>query len=148
MIAIDQEIALKAERDLLLTLVVSAGGLAIALAVLGTIIARRATRPILAATEAVVKLGSGDLETRLQVTGEDELAQLGTNINTMAGQLQTFLTEQQATAERERARSEALQRELIALLSDVEGATQGDLTVRARLPPVKLGLWRTSSMRS
>lgn len=139
-IAIDQEIALKAERDLLLTLVIGAGGLAIALAVLGTIIARRATRPILAATEAVVKLGSGDLETRLQVTGEDELAQLGTNINTMAGQLQTFLTEQQATAERERARSEALQRELIALLSDVEGATQGDLTVRAQITSGEIGI--------
>ena len=53
----------------------------------------------------------------------------GGNINLMAGQLQDFIALQEEQkkqseelAEKERLRSESIQRELITLLSDVEGA--------------------------
>ena len=64
---------------------------------LAIFIANRASRPIHAAAEAVEKIGQGKFQTRLDVQGEDEFAVLGTNINLMAGQLQT-LVEQQASA--------------------------------------------------
>ena len=43
-------------------------------------------------------------------------------------------------AEKERLRSESIQRELITLLSDVEGAVSGDLTVRAQISAGEIGI--------
>jgi len=60
----------------------------------------RALRPIMKATNALQKLGQGQLNTRVAVEGEDELAVLGSNINVMADQLQTQLQKQDAEAER------------------------------------------------
>jgi len=47
---------------------------------------------------------------------------------------------QQSASQQERERSEALQRELISLLSDVEGAVSGDLTVRAQITAGEIGI--------
>ncbi|NEO99479.1 MAG: GAF domain-containing protein [Symploca sp. SIO2E9] len=66
---------------------------------LAVYLANRATRPVLVATNAVKKMGQGDLNLRLQVTGEDELAILGSNINLMADQLGNLLEKQQASLE-------------------------------------------------
>ena len=99
-IAIDTDIALKPLQQLLLILVAATGTIGILAAVLAIAIARRATRPIIEATEAVVELGKGNLDTRLAVQGQDEMAQLGDNINLMAGQLQTFLALQENQATR------------------------------------------------
>ncbi len=46
----------------------------------------------------------------------------------------------QAAADLEKQRSEALQKELITLLSDVEGAVSGDLTVRAQITAGEIGI--------
>ena len=48
--------------------------------------------------------------------------------------------EQRAVAEQERQRGEALQQELLQLLMDVEGAAQGDLTVRAEINDGPIGI--------
>jgi len=47
---------------------------------------------------------------------------------------------QQSAAQQERERSQALQQELITLLSDVEGAVSGDLTVRAQITAGEIGI--------
>lgn len=146
-IATDTDIALKPLQQLLLILVSATGAVSILAAVLAFFIAQRATRPIIDATAAVVELGKGNLDTRLAVKGEDEMAQLGGNINLMAGQLQEFIALQEKQkkqseelAEKERLRSESIQRELITLLSDVEGAVSGDLTVRAQISAGEIGI--------
>ena len=74
----------------------AAAGVATGLAIWAT---RRFTKPILQAAEAVSKIGKGDLRTRLEVAGQDEVAQLGNNINQMAAQLKQFNSEQQTTAQ-------------------------------------------------
>jgi twitching motility protein PilJ len=61
---------------------------------------RALLRPIVGASKAVRKLGQGQLDTRIPVVGEDELAVLGANINRMAEQLQAQLEQQQDVAER------------------------------------------------
>lgn len=99
-IATDTAIALKPLQQLLLILVAATGGIAVLAAVLAILIAQRATRPLIDATAAVVELGKGNLDTRLAVRGQDEMAQLGGNINLMAGQLQTFLALQETQARR------------------------------------------------
>jgi methyl-accepting chemotaxis protein len=47
---------------------------------------------------------------------------------------------QQSIAEQERQRAELLQHELINLVTDVEGATSGDLTVRAQISEGEIGI--------
>jgi methyl-accepting chemotaxis protein len=99
-IAIDSKIAFAAKYHLLTTFLLGTGVAAVAVAALAVFLADRATRPVLAAADAVAKIGRGDLDTRLEVSGTDELAQLASNLNSMAGQLYTLLTEQQLSAER------------------------------------------------
>jgi len=48
--------------------------------------------------------------------------------------------EQRAVAEQERQRGESLQQELLKLLMDVEGAAQGNLTVRAEINEGQIGI--------
>lgn len=49
-------------------------------------------------------------------------------------------TQKQNAIEEERQRSESIQRELVTLLSDVEGAASGDLTVRAQISAGEIGI--------
>jgi methyl-accepting chemotaxis protein PixJ len=63
---------------------------------IAAIIAHRLTLPIRIAATAVIKLGEGDLDTRIPIKGKDEFAILGSNINQMAQQLQDLLRQQTA----------------------------------------------------
>lgn len=51
-----------------------------------------------------------------------------------------FLEQQQKEAERERREKEEIQNELLQLLSDVEGASEGNLTVRADISAGSIGI--------
>jgi len=94
--------AFAAQSQLLLTLQVGTG-LAILLAgALAALIANRTIVPILAATNAVTKIGKGELDARLTVEGKDEIAVLGANINQMAIQLQQSLDARAFEAAQER----------------------------------------------
>jgi len=99
-ISVDADIAFRPLQQLLLILVGATTGMGILAVVLAIAISRRATRPIIEATAAVSELGRGNLDTRLAVQGQDEMAQLGGNINLMAGQLQTFLALQETQSRR------------------------------------------------
>ncbi len=100
LISIDAKDALKSSQLILLELIRFIVITSAIVAVLAILISRRATKPILEATAAVSELGKGNLDTRLQVQGQDEMAQLGLNINSMAGQLQDYLQLQEAQAKR------------------------------------------------
>ncbi|SFL09571.1 sensor histidine kinase [Geodermatophilus ruber] len=62
-------------------------------AVLGAVIAGRIARPIERASAAARRMGAGDLSPRLPDAGRDELAELGSAMNEMAGELDRTLTE-------------------------------------------------------
>jgi methyl-accepting chemotaxis protein PixJ len=150
--------AFAAQRQLFWTIALGSGATALAVGLLAVFLANRATRPILESTAAVKQLGRGDFDTRIEVSGQDELAQLGSNINLMAEQIQTLLYEQQEAARRdleaqaeiarqqaeaadkERQRSQELQQELLQFLTDVDAASQGDLTVRAQITAGEVGI--------
>ncbi|MGQ4646361.1 methyl-accepting chemotaxis protein [Lyngbya aestuarii] len=140
------EVAFAPQRQLLLTLLVGTAIFALLVAVIAAIVANRATRPIIDATGAVEKIGKGELDTRLEVQGEDELALLGTNINQMAGQITTLLEEQALAAEEQRRLkeeqrqlTETLQNRILELLEEVEPINDGDLTIRARVTADDVG---------
>lgn len=96
----DTATAFAAQHTLLLTVLFGTAVTALLVGAIAAYLADRATRPILAASSAVEKLGQGELDTRIAVAGEDELATLGSNINQMAGQLQTALEKQEAETKR------------------------------------------------
>lgn len=96
LLAEDTSIVFAAQQRLLLSLLLGTGATVLAVGLLAANIANRATRPILAAADTVEKLGQGKLDTRIAVKGDDELAVLGSNINSMASQLQDLLQRQEA----------------------------------------------------
>ncbi len=89
-----------ARRGLLLTFASGTGMAGLLVSAIAAFLVNRALRPLIGASAAVRKLGQGRLDTRIPVNGKDELAVLGSNINQMAGQLQTLIREQENLAER------------------------------------------------
>jgi methyl-accepting chemotaxis protein PixJ len=136
-IAVDKEIAFKSERELALLLFLGTLGAAAAVAAVASTLANRATKPILASADAVGKIGQGQLDTRVEVSGTDELAVLGSNINLMAGQIQASLAQQEASARKTQLLAEvsqaketqALVAPLNPLLEEVRQALKADRAV-------------------
>jgi methyl-accepting chemotaxis protein PixJ len=75
--------------------IATAAGVALAAGIL----AEKVTRPIRAIASAVKKIGQGDLDTQVEVTGEDEFAVLGNNINAMTYQLKSLVQEQASSVQ-------------------------------------------------
>ncbi|AFY95319.1 methyl-accepting chemotaxis protein [Chamaesiphon minutus] len=98
--AIDEEAAYATLSGLLLTILSGAGLTALFTVALSTLIANRATQPIVDAAKVVEKIGQGDFNTRVQVASEDEIGKLGGNINLMAGQIQGLLLAQSEQTKR------------------------------------------------
>jgi methyl-accepting chemotaxis protein PixJ len=149
--------AFQLQRQLALTLGLGTLLTLLSVSALAAILAFRATRPIKDAAQTVAQIGQGDLEARLKVSGGDELAILGANINGMASQIKQLLDDQKAETERiEEARQEArqeadaraaeqqqqkefLQKRALELLLEVDPVSKGDLTIRANVTPDEIG---------
>lgn len=153
----DEASAFAPQRRLLLIIILGTGLSAIIVSYIAAYLVNRVTRPIEKAAIAVEKIGQGNLDTRLSVEGEDEIAVLNSNINLMASQIQSLIEEQEESfkeqlaaqaevnkqtesAEQEREQKEAIQQELLQLLSDIESVSQGDLTVRAEISAGQIGI--------
>ncbi|MBD1910833.1 MULTISPECIES: methyl-accepting chemotaxis protein [unclassified Leptolyngbya] len=84
-------------------------------------------------------VSQGNLNARAVVYSEDELGRLATGFNQMARVILTTTSEAQRKAEEQEQAKEDLQRQVIRLLDDVEGAARGDLTVQAEVTADVLG---------
>lgn len=81
----------------------------------------------------------GNFNVRARIYSEDELGQLAQRFNYISQVILTATSEaQERAAATEKAR-EKLQRQVIRLLDDVEGASRGDLTVQAEVTADELG---------
>ncbi len=89
-----------ARRGLLFTFILGTGVAVLLVSAIAAFLVNQALRPLMRASAVVRKLGQGRLDTRIPVTGKDELAVFGANINQMADKLQTLLREQENFAER------------------------------------------------
>lgn len=114
-------------------------------------LANRAIRPLLEIDRVVQKIGRGELKTKIAVKGQDELAQLGSNINQMVNTITQLLQAQTQTAqrqmqdqtalvERERQQNQSIQQELLQFLMSIEEAASGNLTVRAEITDGSIGI--------
>lgn len=138
-VSIDNKFAFATQKQLLQVFVISSIFVVIIVTILARLIADRAIAPIIEAAKAVENIGQGDFDTRVDVRGEDELASLGVNINKMVGQIQDLLHTQETEAKSQQEQKEILQRGVMSLLMEVEGAQRGDLTVRAAMTDGAVG---------
>jgi methyl-accepting chemotaxis protein PixJ len=99
-VTIDSDNAYGELQGLLLTILGGAGLTALFTVALATFFADRASKPIVEAAQAVEKIGRGDFDSHLEVASNDEIGQLGGNINLMASQIQGLLAEQAERAKR------------------------------------------------
>jgi twitching motility protein PilJ len=81
----------------------------------------------------------GNLSARATVLSEDEFGRLSSSFNKMARVILTTTSEAQRKAQEQEQAKEDLQRQVIRLLDDVEGAARGDLTVQAEVTADVLG---------
>ena len=81
----------------------------------------------------------GNLSARATVLSEDEFGRLSSSFNKMARVVLTTTSEAQRKAQEQEQAKEDLQRQVIRLLDDVEGAARGDLTVQAEVTADVLG---------
>ncbi|MDJ0555805.1 MAG: methyl-accepting chemotaxis protein [Microcoleaceae cyanobacterium MO_207.B10] len=84
-------------------------------------------------------IAEGNLKARATVYSEDEFGKLAAKFNYMAKIIQATYTDAQRKAEENEQAKEDLQRQVIRLLDDVEGAARGDLTVSAEVTADVLG---------
>ncbi|MEC4815384.1 MAG: methyl-accepting chemotaxis protein [Scytonema sp. PMC 1069.18] len=97
---------------------------------------RRTTKDLQAQFDAV---SQGNLNVQAAVYSEDELGQLAAGLNEMARIIFTTTNEATRKAQEQEEAKENLQRQVIRLLDDVEGAARGDLTVQAEVTADVLG---------
>jgi methyl-accepting chemotaxis protein PixJ len=128
--AFDTKVAFKPQEELRLTLIIGTAVVALVVAAIAAFLANRATRPLIDAADAVQKLGQGELDTRIDVSGEDELAVLGSNINQMAGEIQSLLSQTQQQAEQRRIEQEKLQQQVDTVAEGVGAIASGKLETR------------------
>ena len=101
--------------------------------------ASQVRRTTIGLTGAFESISQGDLNARAAVLSEDEFGQLSAKFNQMARVVFTTTNEAQRRAEEMEQAKEDLQRQVIRLLDDVEGAARGDLTVTAEVTADVLG---------
>jgi twitching motility protein PilJ len=97
---------------------------------------QRSTKDLQTQFDAV---SQGNMNANATVYSEDEFGQLATGFNQMARVILTTTSEAQRKAEEQEQAKEDLQRQVIRLLDDVEGAARGDLTVQAEVTADVLG---------
>jgi GAF domain-containing protein len=92
----DQKAQAALESQLTLILLLGIGAAGALAGIVASVLAKRSTLALGAATDALEKLKAGEINTRMQVEGEDELAFLGSNINQIADQVQALIEDQKA----------------------------------------------------
>jgi methyl-accepting chemotaxis protein len=100
---------------------------------------RSISRPIRRLTEFAERIASGQFGVRLaEDLRQDEIGVLTHNLNQMAQQIDANLDARQQEVEQQRQQRELLELGILNLVNEIEGATDGDLTVRASLDSMEL----------
>jgi len=121
-------------RQLRWTLLLGTSASALLAGSMAALLAHRVTLPILAAAETVKKIGRGDLNAKLDVQGEDELAALGTDINKMAKQLKSLLMQKDL----ETRRSKLLKDLTLKLAGALDSQAVFQIAVEEIIPILKV----------
>ncbi len=124
-----------------LSLVILGMGVVLALG-----LARAIAQPILRLNRMAQQLAEGNLQVRAEGFATDEIGELAQSFNHMADsmlqstqQSEGLMDQHRQEAERQRQEAERLQKRVLQLLIEIDGARQGDLSVRARVSDDEMG---------
>ena len=134
----DRNLGEGVKNSLLLALVAGISG-AGTTAALGSITAKHINKATEDLQNQFNDVYQGNLNAKATVYSQDEFGQLASGFNRMTKVILTTTQEAQRRAEETEQAKEDLQRQVIRLLDDVEGAARGDLTVQATVTADVLG---------
>jgi two-component system, OmpR family, sensor histidine kinase MtrB len=100
------------------------------------LLTRAVVHPVSQAATAAEKLAAGQLEERLQVRGDDELARLGSSFNKMAGSLQEQITQLATLSEMQQRFVSDVSHELRTPLTTVRMAAEVLYDARDEFDPI------------
>ena len=106
---------------------------------ISTLTERRTRQTVDELQKRFEQISRGDLNARATIYTQDEFGKLSEGFNQMASAIFTTTSEAQRKAQEQEQAKEDLQRQVIRLLDDVEGAARGDLTVKAEVTADVLG---------
>ena len=106
---------------------------------MSTLMERRTRQTVEELQKRFDQISRGDLNARATIFTQDEFGKLSEGFNQMASSIFTTTSEAQRKAQEQEQAKEDLQRQVIRLLDDVEGAARGDLTVKAEVTADVLG---------
>ncbi|MEA5565869.1 methyl-accepting chemotaxis protein [Anabaena sp. UHCC 0399] len=136
----DAEILWQPQRQLLWTIAIGTVMTASLVGAIAAWLANRTIQQLSKANTALTKLSQGEFNTRVEVTTADELGVLAANVNQVGEHLQILAKQKAVIAHNFSSEGqEALQMQLLELLSNVEDAARGDLTVRADVTAGEIG---------
>ncbi|HIK05514.1 MAG TPA: methyl-accepting chemotaxis protein [Trichormus sp. M33_DOE_039] len=136
----DAAVLWQSQRQLLWTIVIGTVMTAGLVGAIAAWLAKRTIEHINQANAALSKLSLGEFDTFVEVTAADELGILAANVNQVGEHLQILAKQRKViTHSFSSEGQEALQMQLLELLSNVEGAASGDLTVRADVTAGEIG---------
>ena len=115
---------------------IASGSMAWVLGKRSSKLVKKSTENLQSQFESVIR---GDMTPRALVYSEDEFGKLATSFNHMIQAIVSNTNEAQRKAAEQEQAKEDLQRQVIRLLDDVEGAARGDLTVQAEVTADVLG---------
>ena len=110
----------------------------LATAVLTSVIANRMVTPLTEMTDVSLQIADGEFDRRVRSDRDDEIGVLADSFNTMAQQLQGSITNIETKAQEQQQQREQLESAISQLIEEVIDATDGDLTVRAKLDSMEL----------
>ncbi|EAZ91467.1 methyl-accepting chemotaxis protein [Crocosphaera chwakensis] len=128
----------RAGQELLIVFGVTAiilGSLSIGLIVL---LARNLSNPLTKLTHKAQQVASGDLNVQAELAGTFEVKTLANNFNDLILKVKTLLNQQELATEEQREQRENIENAIMILVDEIEGAADGDLTVRASLDSLEL----------
>ncbi|MDR9404350.1 MAG: HAMP domain-containing methyl-accepting chemotaxis protein [Halothece sp. Uz-M2-17] len=102
--------------------------------------ARDLASPLTNVSEAALRAASGNLSARAEPEGSYETKVLAQSYNNLVDRVQKLLKEQEESVEQQRQEREELEEEVTRLMTDIEQAADGDLTVRAQLMEGDIGI--------
>jgi two-component system sensor histidine kinase MtrB len=117
------------------TLAVGGGVLVLLVAAVAALISRTVVSPVREAARVAEQLAAGQLDVRIRVNGEDELARLATSFNDMAAALQRQIGQLEELSDMQRRFTADVSHELRTPLTTVRMAADVLHAARATYPP-------------
>ncbi|WP_009545957.1 methyl-accepting chemotaxis protein [Crocosphaera subtropica] len=136
--SINQSEIAMAGQELLIVFAITAiilGGLSVGLIIL---LARNLSNPLTNLTNKAQQVASGDLNVQAELAGTFEIKTLANSFNDLVLKVKTLLNQQELATEEQREQRENIENAIITLVDEIEGAADGDLTVRASLDSLEL----------